>query len=42
MHEQAPAPDVVGELQQSGEHVLEQRRTEPSALVVDVDTKAGE
>jgi hypothetical protein len=42
MHVEATAPCVVGELQQSDEHILEQRRTEPSVFVVTVDAKASE
>ena len=42
MDEQAPATDVGGELDEAGEDVLEQARPEPFALVVDIDTEAGQ
>jgi hypothetical protein len=42
VNEQAPATDVVGELDQADEDVLEQAGPEPVALVVDVDAEPGQ
>jgi hypothetical protein len=40
--QECPAADVLGECEESQEHVLEQSCAESSALMVEVDTEAGE
>jgi hypothetical protein len=42
VHEQAPATNVVGDLDQAGKDILEEAGPEPVALMVDVDAKPGQ
>jgi hypothetical protein len=42
VNKQAPATDVVGDLDEASKDVLEQAAPEPVALVVDVDAKPGQ
>jgi hypothetical protein len=42
VNKQAPATDVVGDLDEAGKGVLEEAAPEPVALVVDVHAKPGQ
>lgn len=42
VNQERTAADVVGELQQSSEHILQERRAQPQAFVMDINPKACE